>query len=214
MGEYVLYALGFFAQGLFGARLLVQVFLSQREGRSVSPTLFWLLSLLASFLFLIYGVLRSDPVIVLGQTLSYFIYIRNLQLKDAWKSFPLAIRIIAFALPAVVFGWMVMSPGHVWQRIISQADITNFWIVLGGVGQLMLNFRFVYQWYYSERAGTSALPLGFWVISAVASVMVILYALFRPGGIDPVLLLAQGLGIFVYARNILFFRSGAGRGEL
>ncbi|MFN5169817.1 MAG: lipid-A-disaccharide synthase N-terminal domain-containing protein [Cyclobacteriaceae bacterium] len=214
MGEYALYALGFFAQGLFGARLLVQLFISEREGKSVSPSLFWLISLLASFLFLIYGVLRSDPVIVLGQTLSYFIYIRNLQLKGAWQKIPTLLRLLAFALPVLVFAWMALSPGNVWERLISQADFTNFWIVLGTIGQLMLNFRFVYQWYYSERAGTSALPLGFWVISAVASVMVILYALFRPGGIDPVLLLAQGLGIFVYLRNIMFFRSGKAKSEL
>jgi lipid-A-disaccharide synthase-like uncharacterized protein len=214
MGEYALYALGFFAQGLFGARLLVQLFISEREGKSVSPSLFWLISLLASFLFLIYGVLRSDPVIVLGQTLSYFIYIRNLQLKGAWQKIPTLLRLLAFALPVLVFVWMALSPGNVWERLISQADFTNFWIVLGTIGQLMLNFRFVYQWYYSERAGTSALPLGFWVISAVASVMVILYALFRPGGIDPVLLLAQGLGIFVYLRNIMFFRSGKAKSEL
>lgn len=214
MGEYALYALGFFAQGLFGARLLVQLFISEREGKSVSPSLFWLISLLASFLFLIYGVLRSDPVIVLGQTLSYFIYIRNLQLKGAWQKIPTLLRLLAFALPVLVFVWMALSPGNVWERLISQADFTNFWIVLGTIGQLMLNFRFVYQWYYSERVGTSALPLGFWVISAVASVMVILYALFRPGGIDPVLLLAQGLGIFVYLRNIMFFRSGKAKSEL
>lgn len=214
MGEYALYALGFFAQGLFGARLLVQLFLSERAGKSVSPTLFWLISLLASFLFLIYGVLRSDPVIVLGQTLSYFIYIRNLQLKDIWAKVPTFMRVIAFALPVVVFAWMTLSPGEVWQRLLHQADFTNIWIVLGTIGQLMLNFRFIYQWYYSEKAGASTLPLGFWVISAVASVMVILYAFFRPGGIDPVLLLAQGLGIVVYLRNIYFFQKGQAKAEL
>src|SRR4051812_40281662 len=82
--KYGIYALGFFAQSIFGARLLVQLFLSEKKGKVVSPTIFWQLSLVASFLFSIYGILRNDFVIILGQTLSYFIYIRNLQLKNDW----------------------------------------------------------------------------------------------------------------------------------
>ena len=72
-------------------------------------------------------------------------------------------------------------------------------LLLGAIGQLMLNFRFIYQWYYSERHHTSILPLGFWIISFMASILILVYASYR---VDPVLLVAQGMGIFVYVRNI------------
>jgi lipid-A-disaccharide synthase-like uncharacterized protein len=75
-------------------------------------------------------------------------------------------------------------------------------LILGAIGQLLLNLRFVYQWYYSEKYKQSILPLGFWIISLVASVMIILYAAYRTP-IDPVLLVAQSMGIFVYVRNII-----------
>ncbi|MCE2893148.1 MAG: lipid-A-disaccharide synthase N-terminal domain-containing protein [Flammeovirgaceae bacterium] len=63
MNQYLIYALGFFAQGLFGARSIVQWYLSEREGRVVSPTLFWIFSLSGSSLFLLYGLIRQDVVI-------------------------------------------------------------------------------------------------------------------------------------------------------
>lgn len=199
MNDYAIYALGFFAQSLFGSRLVIQWFLSERQGKVVSPTVFWVLSLLASFLFLIYGVLRNDPVILLGQAISYYIYIRNLQLKGFWRKIPVVLRAIIFPLPVILFTWILYYTPASLQRIATKFDFTDVMIVIGSIGQLLLNFRYFYQWYYSERARQSVLPLGFWLISLVASVMVVSYAVTR---FDPVLLVAQGLGMMAYARNI------------
>lgn len=203
--NYGIYGLGFFAQGLFGARLVVQLFLSEKEGRVVSPTVFWQLSLVASFLFLIYGIIRNDLVIIIGQTLSYLIYIRNLQLKNGWKEIVLPGRVVLVLLPFAALAWVIFSSDEKLALVLANSDFTNPIIAIGGIGQLMLNVRFIYQWYYSERAKTSILPLGFWVISTVASVMILAYAVYR---VDPVLLVAQGMGIFVYARNIFIGRQG------
>ena len=46
----MIYALGFLAQICFSARLLIQWIISEKEKQVVSPTLFWLLSLLGSYL--------------------------------------------------------------------------------------------------------------------------------------------------------------------
>lgn len=197
--KYWIFGLGFFAQALFGTRLIVQWFHSEKQGKIVSPTIFWQISLVASFLFLIYGILRNDIVIIMGQTLSYFIYVRNLQLKNEWKKIPVGIRIILLLLPGAAIGWIVLGKDHNFQTIFSTADLLHPVLILGAIGQLLLNLRFVYQWYYSEKHKTSILPLGFWIISACASVMILIYASYR---IDPVLLVAQGMGIFVYLRNI------------
>ncbi|NJM24436.1 MAG: lauroyl acyltransferase [Bacteroidia bacterium] len=209
--KYWIYGLGFFAQGLFGTRLLVQLFYTERAGRVVSPTIFWQISLVASFLFLIYGVLRDDVVIILGQTLSYFIYIRNLQLKASWRGIPLAARVILIVLPFSAFGWMFFGSNHSFAEIVRQSDWSHPILILGAIGQLLLNLRFLYQWYHSEKVKSSILPFGFWLISTVGSVAVIIYAVYR---LDPVLLVAQSMGILVYIRNMfLNFRpktTGAG----
>lgn len=198
--KYWIFGLGFFAQSLFGTRLIVQWFHSEKQGKVVSPTIFWQISLVASFLFLIYGVLRNDFVIIMGQTLSYFIYVRNLQLKNKWKKIPVALRIILLSLPAGTIGWIIFGKDRNSQTIFSTVNLLHPLLILGAIGQLLLNFRFVYQWYYSEKNKTSILPLGFWIISACASIMILIYASYR---IDPVLLVAQGMGIFVYIRNII-----------
>ena len=212
MNDYAIYALGFFAQSLFGSRLVIQWFLSERQGKVVSPTVFWVLSLLASFLFLIYGVLRNDPVILLGQAISYYIYIRNLQLKGFWRKIPVVLRAIIFPLPVILFTWILYYTPASLQRIATKFDFTDVMIVIGSIGQLLLNFRYFYQWYYSERARQSVLPLGFWLISLVASVMVVSYAVTR---FDPVLLVAQGLGMMAYARNIyLSLKDRSARGSV
>ena len=154
---------------------------------------------MASFLFLIYGVLRNDIVILFGQTLSYYIYVRNLQLKGFWKRIPLVGRVILRPLPLLLFLWVGVFSPHSYTQILNNADFTDSFIILGSIGQLLLNFRYLYQWYYSEKANESILPLGFWVISAVASVLVVIYGIYRQ---DPVLLVAQGLGLIAYLRNI------------
>jgi lipid-A-disaccharide synthase-like uncharacterized protein len=65
----------------------------------------------------------------------------------------------------------------------------------------MLNLRYLYQWYFSEKENESVLPMGFWIISLVASAMIISYAIFYR--MEPVLLVSQSLGMLVYIRNIM-----------
>jgi len=200
--DLLIYGLGFFAQSLFGARILVQWILSEREGKVVSPTLFWIFSLCGSFLFLIYGILRQDFVILFGQTISFYIYIRNLQLKKFWKRIPLLLRVIISPLPLILFlGTALYNPTSI-NNIFNRIDFSDPIIIIGSVGQLLLNFRYLYQWYFSEKANESLLPLGFWVISAVASTMVVFYGFNR---LDPVLLIAQSMGFVAYCRNIYLY---------
>ncbi len=79
MQKWVL-ILGLVAQGLFSARFLVQWIASEKQGRSVVPLAFWLLSLAGGSLLLLYAILRQDPVFILGQAGGIVIYSRNLYL--------------------------------------------------------------------------------------------------------------------------------------
>lgn len=201
--NYWIYALGFFGQSLFGARLLVQWFYSEKEKQVVSPTLYWKLSLIASLIILVYGVFRDDAIIIVGQSLSYYIYIRNLQLKKSWEKFPFIVQVLLFILPVTVLLLLFFGSNQTFNRIFFENDFTTPLILLGAVGQLLLNFRFIYQWYYSEKRGVSVLPLGFWIISLCASFLVLTYGFYRR---DPVLLVSQGMGLFAYVRNILLYK--------
>ena len=73
-------AFGIIAQLVFTARFLVQWIASERAGRSVVPLAFWVLSLVGGAMTLVYGIQRREPVIIMGQVLAVFIYIRNLML--------------------------------------------------------------------------------------------------------------------------------------
>ena len=71
---------GIGAQLLFAARFLVQWISSERAGKSVIPFAFWAFSMGGGLMTLVYGIVKREPVIILGQGLSTFIYIRNIML--------------------------------------------------------------------------------------------------------------------------------------
>jgi len=73
-------AVGFLGQALFTARFLVQWVASERKHDSVVPVAFWWLSLLGGTALLCYALFRGDPVIVTGQAMGLFVYVRNLML--------------------------------------------------------------------------------------------------------------------------------------
>jgi len=200
---YFIYGIGFLAQALFGSRMIIQWIQSERAGYVVSPTLFWKTSLVASALFIIYGLLRQDAVIIFGQLLSYFIYIRNLQLKKEWQLMSLYSRISFLLLPFFILIFALSYNISLSSSLnTTSANGHLFVFISGSVGQLLLNLRFVYQWYYSEKRKTSILPLGFWIISVIGALLTVTYSLFR---FDPVLFLAQTLGVIIYTRNVMLY---------
>ena len=71
---------GFLGQALFSARFLVQWLYSERRKQSIVPIAFWFLSLAGSFTLLAYAIHRRDPVFILGQSMGFLIYTRNLAL--------------------------------------------------------------------------------------------------------------------------------------
>ena len=199
MNSYWIYGIGLLAQLLFSARLLIQWINSERAGKVISPTIFWQLSLIASLLLMVYGILRDDIVIILGQTLSYLIYIRNLQFKHAWSLIAKPFKVLAILLPIGILLWLMTDFNHNWHDVTNNVRITSFLLTLGGTGQIIFTLRFVYQWYYSELQKRSVLPIGFWVISLIGSAMIISYGILR---IDPIIILGQSFGILIYIRNL------------
>ena len=76
---------------------------------------------------------------------------------------------------------------------------TGFWYLLGFLGQGMFFMRFLLQWLVSEKKGKSVIPVQFWYFSICGSFLVLIYAIYRK---DPVFILGQSLGMFIYSRNL------------
>jgi lipid-A-disaccharide synthase-like uncharacterized protein len=82
------------------------------------------------------------------------------------------------------------------------------WLTLGFLGQLLFTMRFVVQWIRSERLKRSVVPLAFWYFSLAGGATLFAYALHRG---DPVFIVGQGMGIFIYLRNLwLIYREQRG----
>jgi lipid-A-disaccharide synthase-like uncharacterized protein len=73
-------AFGLIAQLSFAARFLVQWIASERAGKSVVPLTFWFFSIGGGLMTLVYGLVKREPVIIIGQLLSNIIYVRNIML--------------------------------------------------------------------------------------------------------------------------------------
>lgn len=83
-----------------------------------------------------------------------------------------------------------------------------YWLALGLVGQAAFFSRFLVQWISSERAGRSIVPVHFWYLSLIGSSMLLIYAIHRK---EPVFVLGQSVGAFVYVRNLVLLKKQGDR---
>jgi lipid-A-disaccharide synthase-like uncharacterized protein len=86
--------------------------------------------------------------------------------------------------------------GH-WWSAISVTELV--WLAFGFAAQAMFFMRFVLQWIASERVKRSIVPETFWYFSFAGGLMLFIYAVHRA---DPVIMLGQLMGLFIYSRNI------------
>jgi len=75
----------------------------------------------------------------------------------------------------------------------------NLVVLVGLIGQGLFTMRFLVQWLASEKAGRSVIPFSFWLFSIGGGVLLFAYSLWRR---DLVFILGQGLGVFIYLRNV------------
>lgn len=80
-------------------------------------------------------------------------------------------------------------------------DSKNVWLAVGFVGQALFTMRFFVQWLQSERMRRSVVPEAFWYFSLLGGATLLAYAVHRK---DPVFIVGQASGLFIYLRNIYF----------
>jgi len=88
-----------------------------------------------------------------------------------------------------------------WWSEVSSMEIA--WILFGFMAQFMYFMRFVLQWIASARMRQSIVPETFWYFSFAGGLMLFIYAFHRS---DPVIMLGQFFGLFIYARNVYLIR--------
>lgn len=79
--EILWVSFGMLGQILFSLRFIVQWLASEKAHKTVIPYSFWILSIAGSVILSAYAIYRKDPVFILGQTPSVFIYVRNIMLQ-------------------------------------------------------------------------------------------------------------------------------------
>ena len=79
------------------------------------------------------------------------------------------------------------------------SNIEILFLSIGFIGQGFFASRFIFQWLLSERKGESYIPIIFWYLSISGGIGLLIYAIFRK---DPVIIVGQTFGIFIYLRNL------------
>jgi lipid-A-disaccharide synthase-like uncharacterized protein len=113
-----------------------------------------------------------------------------------------AVIVLGLALPAWAGDGTASSFK---EKLFTQ--LTDPWVVFGFAAQAMFMMRFVLQWLASEKRQKSYVPVAFWYFSLAGGLMLFSYAVRQQ---DPVFIFGQGLGCFIYIRNlILIYRRKA-----
>lgn len=198
--HWIVFTIGFAAQFFFAGRTLFQWLYSERKKEVTSPSAYWGLSVIGAFLMFVYGVMRDDFSIILGQFISYFVYLWNLDAKGLWKKFSPVLKALLVLTPFIAVGLLLHDAKSFVANMFQNEDIPLWLVLFGSSGQIIFTLRFVYQWFYSHRRHESVLPRGFWIISLIGSGVIVAYGIFRK---DPVLILGQSFGFVAYVRNLM-----------
>ena len=91
-----------------------------------------------------------------------------------------------------------------------QISANTLWLGIGFAGQALFSARFLVQWIATERARRSVIPVAFWYFSLGGSFTLLAYAIYKE---DPVFIVGQAAGIFIYLRNLYFIRRKRGSVE-
>src|ERR1700693_5119395 len=75
----------------------------------------------------------------------------------------------------------------------------QIWLTVGLLGPAFFSARFIVQWIASERRKRSVVPRAFWYFSVGGGITLLAYAIYRR---DPVFIMGQGAGLFVYGRDL------------
>jgi lipid-A-disaccharide synthase len=212
-----LYPLGFLSALAFGARFIIQWLQSEKAQKSIVHRSFWHLSLLGNLLLMIHSFIQVQYHVYIVQVCNAIISWRNLNLmqtKHSPASFQTVVWLLVGSIISASFAFagqdLLFLPVEDWFRVptapwqkFSASSVSYFWHGLGTVAYLLFSSRFWIQWWQTERALASQLPLSFWWLSLIGALLSIAYFM-RIG--DSVNLIGPLVGIVPYVRNLMLIQ--------
>ena len=193
------YLLGLAGMGIYGLRILIQWYLSEKSQKVESPGIYWVLSSIGAIILYLYGWLRKDFSIIFGESVGYYIYMWNIGILGLYRKVPKIVVVLQALFPLVILALIVRDIPTFVDTFLRNEQVPPKLLLFGVLGQLTFEIRSVYQLVYSYKRKQSILPLGHWVLAVVGSTMIITYGLIRH---DWVLVLGQ-FSIFFSARNLM-----------
>ena len=193
------YLLGLAGMGIYGLRILIQWYMSEKSKRVESPGIYWVLSSVGAVVLYLYGWLRKDFSIIFGESVGYYIYMWNISILGLYKKVPRFVIVLQALFPLVILALIVRDLPTFTETFIHNEYVPMKLLVFGVLGQAVYELRSVYQLVYSYRRKASILPTGHWVMAVIGSVMIIIYGLIRH---DWVLAIGQFSIVFSF-RNLM-----------
>ena len=80
----------------------------------------------------------------------------------------------------------------------------GIWEFIGVMGWMAFTSRFVLQWIASELRKESVIPVSFWYLSIIGSLLLLAYSWHIA---DPIFILSYVFNSAIYLRNLFFIRS-------
>jgi len=85
------------------------------------------------------------------------------------------------------------------ESFVKELSQEPFWTAFGLVGQFTFAGRFILQWLVSEFKKKSHVPVAFWYLSLVGSMILLAYSIHRS---EPIFILGFSLNAVIYIRNL------------
>lgn len=191
--------LGWIGNACFFSRFLVQWALSERARRSLTPKVFWYLSLVGTSCFAAYSASKHQYVLVAGFAINGAIYSRNL-----WMQLHAGARTLKPGIAALLA--LALVAGLAWGTFLdleTEAQASLPWVACAAFGQALWSSRFVVQWWHAERSGESHFPPVFWWLSLLGNALLLAYAVHLG---DWILIAGFLPGPLVQVRNLMLQR--------
>ena len=201
------YLLGLAGMAIYGVRIVVQWYLSEKDHEVVSPGIYWVMSSIGAIVLYIYGWLRKDFSIIFGESIGYYIYMWNIAIMGLYKNTPRWVFVAQALFPVLIIGLMLRDLPAFTHDFLMNDKVPPGLLALGMLGQFTYEIRGVYQLVYSMKRKESILPLGHWILAVAGSLMIIAYGLIRH---DWVLVIGQ-FAIVFSIRNIMISLSSRKR---
>jgi len=198
------YLLGLCGMAVYGVRIVVQWYLSEKSHQVESPGIYWIMSSVGAIILYIYGWLRKDLSIIFGESLSYYIYMWNIAIMGLYKKVPRSVIVIQALFPVLILLLIFKDLPSFVDNFLHNEAVPPRLLYFGLLGQFTYEIRSVYQLVYSYRRKTSILPLGHWILAVAGSLMIIAYGLIRH---DWVLVIGQFAIVFSIRNIMIWFSS-------